>query len=70
MALRRQVVDLVGSRLLDDADEIGGIGQVTVMQEEAHPFYVRIAVQVVDSCGVERGRTPLNPMHYVTFAQQ
>ena len=41
MALRGQVVDLVGLHLLDDADEVGRIRHVAVVQEEAH----------VSSCG-------------------
>ena len=35
MALRREVVDLVRLHLLDDADQVGRIGQVAVVQDEA-----------------------------------
>ena len=35
MALRGEVVDLVGLRFLHQADQVGGIGHVAVMQEEA-----------------------------------
>ena len=35
MALRREVVDLVRLHLLDDADQVGGVGQVTVVQDTA-----------------------------------
>jgi hypothetical protein len=34
MRLRRKIVDLVRLRLLNDADNIGSIGHVAVMQVE------------------------------------
>jgi len=34
VALRRKIIDLVGLRLLDQANEISGVGQVTVVQKE------------------------------------
>ena len=56
MALRRQVVDLVGLHLLDDADQIGGVGQVAVVQMQAHVALVRVLVEVIDAVGVEARR--------------
>ena len=35
MALRREVINLVRLRVLDDADEVCRISHVTVMQHEA-----------------------------------
>ena len=35
MALRGEVVDLVGLDLLDDADQAAGVGEVAVMEDEA-----------------------------------
>ncbi len=32
MRLRREIVDLVGLRLLHDADDVGGVGQVAIVQ--------------------------------------
>ena len=34
VALGGQVVDLVGLHLLDDADQVGGVGQVAIVQEQ------------------------------------
>ena len=48
VALGRQVVDFVGLRFLDDADQVGGVGDVAVMQEEPGVAFVRVDVQVVD----------------------
>ena len=33
VALGGQVVDLVGLHLLDDADQVGGVGQVAIVQD-------------------------------------
>ena len=70
VALRRQVVDLVGLHLLHDADQVGGIGQVAVVQEQAHVALVRILVQVVDAVGVEDRGAALDAVHLVALAQQ
>ena len=54
VALRGEVVDLVRLRLLHDADQAGRVGDVAVVQEEAHVRFVRIAVQMFDAIGVKR----------------
>jgi hypothetical protein len=48
-----QVVDLVGLHLLHDADQVGAVGQVAVVQLEALVVDVRVLVQVVHAVGVE-----------------
>ena len=53
VALGGQVVDLIRLHFLDDADQVGGIGEVPVVQPEAHLFLVRVGVQVVDPRRVE-----------------
>jgi len=57
MALGRKVVDLVGLDLLEDADQVGGIGQISVMQDEMTVFFVGVLVEVVDDNG---GLTQVN----------
>jgi hypothetical protein len=70
MALRREIVDLVGLRLLDQADQVGRVGQVAVVQEEPGLVLVRIDVEMVHPTGIERGGTPLHSVHHVTLGQQ
>ena len=70
VALRRQVVDLVGLHLLDDADEIGRIGQIAIMQLEPHVLLVRILVQMIDAIGIEGRGAALDAMHRVALRQQ
>ena len=70
VTLRGEVVDLVGPRLLHDADEVGGVGEVAVMEEEAHLLRVGVGVEVVDAVGVKLRGPPLNAVHLVALAQQ
>ena len=70
MALGGQVVDLVRLRLLHDADQVGRIGHVAEMQDEARIGLVRILVQMIDAAGVERGRAPLHSVHHIVLGQQ
>ncbi|MPN47678.1 hypothetical protein SDC9_195282 [bioreactor metagenome] len=70
MTLRSKVVDLVGLHLLDDADQVGGIGQVAVVQDQAPAWLVRILVEVIDALGVEGGGTTLDAMDLVALFQQ
>ena len=49
MALGGEIVDLVGLRLLHDADQVGRVGQVAVVQEEAGVGVVRVLVEVIDA---------------------
>jgi hypothetical protein len=65
MALRRQVVDLVRLRLLHQADQVGGVGQVAVVQEKARGVLVGVHIKVIDPAGVERRGAPLDPVHNV-----
>ena len=44
VALSRQVIDFIGLNFLDDANQIGGIGQVTVMHEKAYVCLMRIFI--------------------------
>ena len=53
VALRGEIVDLVGLRLLQDADEIGGVGQIAVVQEEPRFALMRIDIEIVDAGSVE-----------------
>ncbi len=70
VALGREVVDLVGLGLLHEADQVGGIGQVAVVQEEARLVLVRVDVEMVDAGGVERRRAPLDAVHDVALGEQ
>ena len=54
MALGSQVIDLVGLHLLEDAGQVGGIGQIPVMQDEFAVFRVGILVQMIHPFRVQQ----------------
>lgn len=70
MALRSQVVDLVGLELVDQPGERNGVGQVPVMREQAHPLLMRVPVQVVDAVGVEARGAPDHAVDLVAEIEQ
>ena len=67
MTHRREVVNFVRLHLLDDADQVGGIGQVTVMEHEMLVVDVRILVQMVDTVRIEQRRPALDAVDFVAF---
>lgn len=69
MTLGGQVVELVGLYLLHNPDQVGGIGQVSVVQHEVAVINVWILVEVVDPAGVEAGAATLDAMDNVAFLQ-
>jgi hypothetical protein len=70
VALRAEVVDLVGLHLLHDADEVGRVRQVTVVQDEALVLHMRVFVDVVHALGVEQRRPPLDAVNLVALVEQ
>jgi hypothetical protein len=70
MALRREVVDLVRLNFLDEADEIGGIGEIAEMQEELDALLMRIGIEMIDAAGIERRRAPLHAMDGIALREQ
>jgi len=53
MAHGSQIVDLIRSNLIDELGEVGGVREVTVVEEKADLFMMAITVQVLDTRGVE-----------------
>ena len=60
MALGTEVANLIGLHLLDDADQVGAVGEISVVQHKAWITLVGILVEVIDPAGVvcEAGRRP------------
>ncbi len=70
MALGRQIVNLVRLHFLHDPDEIGGIGQIAVVQLQFRGRFVRILINMVDAFGIEKRGASLDAMHLVAFGEQ
>jgi hypothetical protein len=54
VALRTEVIDLIGLDLSEEIDQGARIGKIRVMHEEADAAFMRIAVDGLQSFGVER----------------
>ena len=52
-----KVVNFGRLDLRNDSDEVRGITKITIVQKQLHPSLVTIAVDVVNTPSVERGRT-------------
>src|SRR5262245_41480864 len=70
MALSREIVNLVGLVLLDQADHVGGICQVPIVHETSRLVLMRINVEIIYARSIERGRSTFDHMHYVPSFQQ
>jgi len=70
VALRRQVVDLVRPHFLHHANQVGGIGQVAVVQDQAPVLGMGVLVEVIDAVGVEQRSAALDAVHLVALGQQ
>ncbi len=55
---------------LYDPDEVGAVGQVAVVEDEAKVVLVGILIQVVDAGGVEQGRAAFDAVDFVAFLQK
>src|SRR5690606_27013860 len=70
VALRREIVDLRRLDLLDDADEVRGVGKVAVMKVEGRARLMEIVIEMIDPPGVERRRPPFDAVDLVSFAEK
>ena len=70
MTLRRKVVNLVGLRVLYDANKICRIGHIPVMNEESCVNFARIRVNTVNALRVIHGCAPFDSMDDVPFIQK
>ena len=67
---RPEVINLVGLYFLNDADDVGRVGEVAVMEFKPYVFVVRIFIQVVDALRIEERAAALDAMDFVAFAEE
>ena len=70
MTLRTEVVDLVRLEIIDQFDEVHGVGQVAVVKEKLHSVYVGILVKMINAIGVEGAGAADDSVDLITFAEQ
>ena len=70
MTLGRQIIDLVGLHFLHDADQVTGVGKVTVMQHELTALLMGALIQMIDAVGIKQRGTSFDTMYLVPFVQK
>jgi hypothetical protein len=70
MALRGQIVDFVRLHCLDDADQVGGIRHIAVMELKVVIGDMGILINMINTRRVERRRPALDAVHKVSFGKQ
>lgn len=70
MGLRTQVVDLVWLRLLNNAGQVAGVGQIPVMQFEPLTALVRILIDVIDALGIKGRGATLDAVDLIALLQE
>ena len=61
-----KIIDFIGLNISNDSDEVSSVTKITIMEEKLHARLVAIAVNVIDTAGVERGGTADDPMNLRT----
>jgi hypothetical protein len=70
VTLRGEIVNLVRLHRLNDADQIRGVGHVSVMNLKMRARNVRILIHMVDARRIERRRAALDTVHNIALPQQ
>ena len=70
MGLGAEVVDFVGLDFADQSGEVGGIGEITVVEAEVRISHLVMLVDVIHSLRVEGGCSTLNAMDFVAFFEE
>jgi hypothetical protein len=55
---------------LDNPDQVCGISQITIMQDEISVINMRILIQVIYALGIEQGAAAFDAMDFISFAQE
>ena len=70
VALRAEVVDLVGLQAVDELVDRHRVRQVPVMQEHVRLAVVRVLINGVEPFGVESGGATDQAVDFIAFAQK
>jgi len=70
MALGRQVVNLIGPDLLENPNQVGGIGQISVMEDHFPIFFMGILIEMVNAVCIEQRGPALDTVHLIALGKQ
>jgi hypothetical protein len=66
MTLSREIVNLMRSDLLNQADQVRAVGQVTIVEVELRRALVGVLIEVINTRCIKGGATPLESMYFIT----
>ncbi len=70
MTLCGQIVNLVGLGLLNNAQDIGAVGEVAIVQVKVRTLGVRVVKHVVYARGIKRAAAALDAVNNVSLFKQ
>ncbi len=70
MALCAEIVDFIRLSFLNNANQIGGISQVTIVKFDARIIYMWILENMINSICIKARCTTLDAMNRIAFVQQ
>ena len=70
VAHRAEVIHFIRLHFLQNARQVGAVGQITVVQVKFRVAAVRILIDVIDTFGVKGRSTAFNPVNFIAFFQQ
>ena len=70
MALRGQIINLVGPGLLYDANQAAGVGHVPIMDDKIPVRDMRVLVEMIDALGIDQGGAALDAVHLIALFEQ
>jgi hypothetical protein len=70
VALRSEIVDLVGTQVVEQRGERTAIGEIGVVEKESGVGLVEVLIDVVEPVGVEAGGTPFKAVDFVAFGKE
>src|SRR5450759_836317 len=70
MALRRQVINLVGPNIAEQPRDAAGGREVGKVQVEPAPVLMKVRIDIVDATSVETAGAPLNTVHFISLGKK
>ena len=70
MALRTKVINFIGLRRLNDANQVCAVRQIAIVQHQIAVIDVRVLIDMINALSIKRRRTALDAMHFISLLEQ
>ena len=70
MALRAQVIDLVGVDSFEHPPQSRAVGQIAIVQSQPGATEMRVVIEMVDAASIEETNAPHHAMYFVAFREE